>query len=74
MRKKQLGIRIPEVLLARLDHYAKAMKTSKTEIVIGALAQYLDSPENIPLGERVRAVESKLAQIEAQLKKIRIEG
>ena len=70
MGKRQIAVRVPDSLLERLDNYVKAKKTSKTDVVIGALAQYLDSPENVPLGERMTAVEDKLAQLEAQLKAI----
>ncbi|MEM7593793.1 MAG: DNA-binding domain-containing protein [Cyanobacteria bacterium P01_A01_bin.83] len=70
MGKRQIAVRVPDSLLERLDNYVKEKKTSKTDVVIGALAQYLDSPENVPLGERMTAVEAKLAQLEAQLKAI----
>ncbi len=70
MGKRQIAVRVPDSLLERLDNYVKEKKTSKTDVVIGALAQYLDSPENVPLGERMTAVEDKLAQLEAQLKAI----
>ncbi len=70
MGKRQIAVRVPDNLLERLDNYVKDKKTSKTDVVIGALAQYLDSPENVPLGERMTAVEDKLAQLEAQLKAI----
>ena len=70
MGKRQIAVRVPDSLLERLDNYVKKKKTSKTDVVIGALAQYLDSPENVPLGERMTAVEDKLAQLEAQLKAI----
>ena len=70
MGKRQIAVRVPDSLLERLDNYVKEKKTSKTDVVIGALAQYLDCPENVPLGERMTAVEDKLAQLETQLKTI----
>ena len=70
MGKRQIAVRLPDSLLERLDNYVKEKRTSKTDVVIGALAQYLDSPENIPLGERMIAVEERLARLEAQLKAI----
>ena len=70
MGKRQIAVRLPDSLLERLDNYVKEKKTSKTDVVIGALAQYLDSPENFPLGERMTNLEKRLTQVEAQLKAI----
>lgn len=70
MNKRQLGIRVPDSLLERLDSYAKEKNTSKTDVVIGALAKYLDSPENVPLNQRLTVVEEKVSRLEAQLKEI----
>jgi metal-responsive CopG/Arc/MetJ family transcriptional regulator len=61
---------LPDNLLKRLDNYAIEKNTSKTDVVIGALAQYLDSPENIPLWERMTAVEERATRIEERLKEI----
>jgi metal-responsive CopG/Arc/MetJ family transcriptional regulator len=68
MGKRQIAVRLPDSLLDRLDSYVKDKKTSKTNVVIGALAQYLDSPENVPLGERMTALENRLTQLEMKLK------
>ncbi|GAB4539476.1 MAG: hypothetical protein Tsb0014_29920 [Pleurocapsa sp.] len=68
MAKRQIAVRLPDSLLERLDKYVREKKTSKTDVVIGALAQYLDSPENVPLGERITNLEARLATVEAQLK------
>lgn len=70
MTKRQLGIRVPDSLLERLDRYAKEKNTSKTDVVIGALAKYLDSPESIPLKERVTVVEERVSKLEAKLEQI----
>ncbi|MEO1673407.1 MAG: DNA-binding domain-containing protein [Cyanobacteria bacterium J06631_2] len=74
MVKRQIAVRLPDSLLDRLDSYVKEKKTSKTDVVIGALAQYLDSPENVPLGERLTALEDRLCQVETQLKGIGTEN
>jgi metal-responsive CopG/Arc/MetJ family transcriptional regulator len=68
MGKRQIAVRLPDGLLDRLDSYVKDKKTSKTNVVIGALAQYLDSPENVPLGERMTALENRMTQLETKLK------
>ena len=68
--KRQIAVRLPDSLLDRLDSYVKDKKTSKTDVVIGALAQYLDSPENVPLEERITALENLLTQLEIKMKEI----
>jgi len=70
----RLAVRLTDNLLDRLDNYVKEKKTSKTDVVIGALAQCLDSPENVPLGERMTALEDRLTQMKAQLKAIPTEN
>lgn len=74
MGKSQLGVRVPDELIKRLNEYVAQNNTSKTDVVIGALAQYLDSPESVPLGERVTAVEDRLSEVETLLAKIGSEG
>lgn len=69
MGKSQLGVRVPDELLARLNDYVTNNNTSKTDVVVGALAKYLDSPESVPLQERVTLIEDRLAQVETLLKK-----
>jgi len=63
MGKRQIAVRL-------LDSYVKDKKTSKTNVVIGSLAQYLDSPEKVPLGERMTALENRLTKVETRLQGI----
>ena len=74
MGKRQIAVRLPDSLLERLNSYIKEKKTSKTDVVVGALAQYLDSPENVPLKERITALENRLTHVKKQLRGIETEN
>ncbi len=49
MGKRQLAVRIPPALLIELNGFARRTGTSKTDVVVSAIAQYLGSAENVPL-------------------------
>ena len=53
-----------------LGCYTEESKSaSKTEVVVGALAQYLGCFENLPLSQRVAELEARMGLIEASIKK-----
>ncbi|MEH2114326.1 DNA-binding domain-containing protein [Nostoc sp.] len=68
MTKPQIVVRIPPYLLEKLNNYAQQTGTSKTEVVVGALAHYLGCVENLPLNQRVAELEARTAVLEALLK------
>ncbi len=68
MSKIQLAVRIPEKLQERLDNYIGQTGATKTEVVINALAEYLDCADTIPLTERLAEFEKRLSLIEVQIK------
>ena len=41
MAKSQIAVRIPRDLLEKLNNYVNNTETTKTEVIVGALAQYL---------------------------------
>ena len=65
MVKPQIAIRLPKSLMEKLNTYVERTGASKTEVMVGALAQYLDCPESIPLSQRMAEVERNLALLEA---------
>ena len=67
MAKPQIAIRLPPYLMDKLNSYIARTGSSKTEVIVGALAQYLDCPESIPLGQRMTKVERKVAELETKL-------
>ena len=68
MTKPQIVVRIPPSLLEKLNNYAQQTGTSKTEVVVGALAHYLGCVENLPLNQRVAELEARTAVLEALVK------
>ena len=69
MPKSQIAVRIPPPVLAELNEYVKRTGTSKTEVVVGAIANYLGCTEKIPLAQRMADFEKRLAALEAKEKK-----
>jgi hypothetical protein len=68
MSKPQIAIRIPPPLLAELNQYVKQSGTSKTDVVVSAIATYLGSAETVPLSQRMAEVERRLAELEGLVK------
>lgn len=67
MVKPQIVVRLPMHLLEKLNNYAQKTGTSKTDVVVGALAQYLGCAETIPLNQRLAELEFKVAAIEEKV-------
>ncbi len=68
MVKPQIAIRLPQSLMEKLNTYVERTGASKTEVMVGALAQYLDCPESIPMSQRMAEVEMRLDDLESFVK------
>ncbi|MFN6274436.1 MAG: DNA-binding domain-containing protein [Microcystis sp.] len=68
MGKPQIAVRIPPPLLAELNQYVERVGTSKTDVIISAIAAYLGCAETVPLSQRIAEVERKVAELEAQMR------
>ncbi len=68
MRKPQIAVRMPQNLFDELNQYVEKTGTSKTDVVISAIAEYLGCAENVPLSQRVADLERKMALLEAKEK------
>jgi len=68
MGKPQITVRISPSLLTSLNQYVESTGTSKTDVVISALAQYLDCAEEVPLSQRMAEVENRLTELEDLVK------
>ena len=68
MVRPQIAIRLPVPLMEKLNAYVKRTGASKTEVMVGALAQYLDFPESIPLSQRMAAMEKRMEKLEMLVK------
>ncbi len=69
MTKPQITIRISPSLLMELNNYVDKTGTSKTDVVITALANHLGCADNVPLSQRVAELEAKVEKIQALMKK-----
>ncbi|RCJ24390.1 hypothetical protein A6770_28235 [Nostoc minutum NIES-26] len=63
MSNVSIGIRIPTNLHQRLEDYIAETHATKTEVILTALAQYLGVAEEIPLSQRVAALETQMAEL-----------
>lgn len=68
MAKAQIAVRIPQALLDRLNEYVKRTGASKTEVLIGAIANYLGCEEDVSLHQRVNEMEKRLTELETLIK------
>ena len=69
MTKSQIAVRVPSSLLQKLNRFVEQSGLSKTEIVTGALANYLDSQEHLPLNQRLAEIEKRITILESQSNK-----
>lgn len=68
MGKPQIAVRIPPPLLAELNQYVERIGTSKTDVIVSAIAAYLGCAETVPLSQRMAELERKVAELEAQMR------
>ena len=71
MTKPQITIRISPSLLNSLNQYVEQIGTSKTDVVISAIAQYLGSAESKPFSQRLAEVERRVAELEKRESEVR---
>ena len=64
MTKSQIAVRVPSSLLQKLNRFVEQSGLSKTEIVTGALANYLDSQEHLSFNQRLTEIEKRLTFLE----------
>ena len=67
MSSFQVGVRVPPKLHEKLASHAEKADTTKSEIILCALAQYLGCAEDVPLSQRVARVEKRLAALETKV-------
>ena len=68
MTKPQITIRLSPSLLTELNQYVEQTGTSKTDVVVSAIAQYLGCAESMPLSQRVAELERRMAALEAEVR------
>lgn len=68
MGKPQIAIRIEPSLLEELNSYVEQTGTSKTDVIVTAIATYLRSSSKIPLNQRVAELEAKVNELQTAMK------
>ena len=63
MRKPQITVRLSPSLLMELDQYVENSGTSKTDVVVSAIAQYIGCNESIRLSQRVAELELQMKEL-----------
>ena len=64
MSKGQIAVRVAQPLLDRLKDYVRRTGTSKTDVVIGAISNYLGCEEDVSLHQRIYELEKRLTDLE----------
>ena len=67
MGKPQIAIRLSPSLLQELNNYVELTGTSKTDVVVSAISQYIGCADNVPLNQRVGELERRLRELESKL-------
>ena len=67
MPSQSITARLPPILVEKLEAYIAESGSSKTDVVVAALSQYLGVSTDVPLVERVAHMEHRLANLEAVL-------
>ncbi len=66
MGKPQITVRLSPSLLGSLSQHIESTGTSKTEVVVSAIAQYINCTEEVPLSRKVAELERRMAELEAE--------
>lgn len=69
MEKPQIAVRIPPSLLDKLNSYIEKTGTTKTEVVINAIAQYIGCTDSVPLTQRMAELERQMKELRDLVKK-----
>ncbi|MEN0051794.1 MAG: hypothetical protein AAF806_32310 [Bacteroidota bacterium] len=67
MASSQFSIRIPPELDEKVKEYAVVNHTTKSRVMIDALAYYLGNIEDVPLSRKVMELEKRMTSLEAKV-------
>ena len=71
MSSPQFSIRIPPELDKKVKEYAVKNNTTKSDVMIAALARYLGCESKVPLNQRVVELEKQLARVQEQIEQLK---
>ncbi|MDJ0719258.1 MAG: hypothetical protein QNJ54_34375 [Prochloraceae cyanobacterium] len=61
-----VGVRLPAHLHDMLVAYAAKAQTSKSEVIVTALVNYFNNPEDVPLSIKVADLEKRIVALETK--------
>jgi hypothetical protein len=67
MKSAHISVRIPPKLHEELRVYVEQNGLSKTEVVVSALAEYLQCQSEVSLSQKIVNFEKRLAQLETKV-------
>ena len=67
MKKPQITVRLSPSLLMELDQYVENAGTSKTDVVVSAIATYIGCNESVRLSQRIAELERRVSVVENKL-------
>ncbi len=62
-----VGLRLPVYLHDKLVAYATQVQASKSEIIVAALANYLDNAEDVPISIKMADLEKRIVALETKV-------
>lgn len=71
MSSLQFSVRIPPDLDRKVKEYAVKNNTTKSDVMIAALARYLGYESKVPLTQRVVQLEEKMAELQGQIEQLK---
>ncbi len=67
MPSQSITARLPSILIEKLEAYIAESGSSKTDVVVAALSQYLGVSTDVPLAEKIAHIEKRLIDLERQI-------
>ncbi len=68
MAKSQIAVRVPRPIMDKLNSYVEHTGTTKTEVIVVALAKYLDCTQDLSMPKRMAEVERRMEELERLVK------
>ncbi len=68
MVKPQITVRLSPSLLSELNQYVENIGTSKTDVVVSAIAQYIGCNEGVRINQRVAELELEMKELKTLVK------
>jgi hypothetical protein len=65
-KKSQVAVRLPPSLFSKFKKYVQETGMSQTDVVVSALAKYLDSDEGVPMIQRLSELEERVSVLESK--------